>query len=165
VAPQPTTSAATRIEMEIRPYAITSTPDPSISDSGSTFDASSHHSRHPIGSPHFAALPHQVACASSFYLYTSRLTPGLPQGRRTTWRAARAIQGAAREALGLGLGLMPLHLEVPGKTDGPVIPDQPLRAVMPGEFVAAFPATVLDAPALRYCPSRWPTATAMQSGS
>jgi hypothetical protein len=76
VAPQPTTSAATRIEMEIRPYAITSTPDPSISDSGSTFDASSHHSRHPIGSPHFAALPHQVACASSFYLYAEPIDSG-----------------------------------------------------------------------------------------
>lgn len=50
---------------------------------------------------------------------------------------------------GLGMGFMPMYMEIPGRTQGPMSLDLPLRDAMIEKYVDYVPATVLDATALR----------------
>jgi restriction system protein len=67
----------------------------------------------------------------------------LPKDRRERFKTLR------EKHFVLGMGLIPLFLASLGKTEGPVIPELPLRATTLSDFEDALPAGVLDAPALR----------------
>jgi restriction system protein len=56
---------------------------------------------------------------------------------KVDWAEFRELRG--KHAL-LGIGLMPLFIEMPGKPDGPAAPPLPLRESITAEAAASFPA-------------------------
>ena len=73
----------------------------------------------------------------------SRKADALDEDALARFRALRDTYAA------LGLGIIPLFMGIPGKTDGPAIPPLPLRENVTSEVRAQFPDDVLDAVALR----------------
>jgi restriction system protein len=72
-----------------------------------------------------------------------RKADALDSERRKGFKALRD------KYLGLGMGFMPMYMEMPGRTEGPTLPVLPLRDAMIEKYVDYVPATVLDATALR----------------
>jgi restriction system protein len=67
----------------------------------------------------------------------------LSEKRREEFEALRA------KYLELGLVFIPMYTKIPGRPDGPAIPDLPLRPRYDDDNVNRLPDSVLDAPALR----------------
>ncbi len=72
-----------------------------------------------------------------------RKADALHDERREEFKALR------EKYFGLGMGFIPMYMVIPGRTEGPAIPDLPLRDAMIEKYVDYVPAPVLDATALR----------------